>query len=104
MPLHLRFTFGTFFSRSCKSTMSNDQIIGFVENVNTQQSIFLSLFERKCRPYEFRSWAIQSSTNSTNWNNCKVVLKSANYLFFKGVFLVVAVVVVKASDCNLFDR
>ena len=34
-----------FFAVPCKTTTSNDQIKGSVENVNTRRLIFLSLFE-----------------------------------------------------------
>ena len=44
-----------FFAVSYKTATSNDQIIGFVENVNTRRLIFLSLFKIESRPYEFNS-------------------------------------------------
>ena len=46
-------------SFACKTT--TDQIIGFVENVNTRRSIFLSLFEIESRPYEFNSLRTRGS-------------------------------------------
>ena len=73
-----------FFAVPCKTTTSNDQILGFVANMNTQRSIFLSLFKLESPPYEFSSWTVQlRQTNSTNWNNCKVVSKSTNSFFQK---------------------
>ena len=41
-----------FFTVLRKTTTSNDQIIGFVENKNTQQLIFLSPFELQSRLYK----------------------------------------------------
>ena len=49
-----------FFAVPCKTTTLNDQIIGFVEKMNTRRLIFLSLFELKSRPYKFSTWTIQS--------------------------------------------
>ena len=90
-----------YFAVSRKTTTSNDQIVGFVENVNTRQPIFLTLFELESRHYEFGSWTIQShQTNSTNWNNCKVISKGANSFFFFSMTLSLLVVVVpKAPYC-----
>ena len=100
MPLHVRVTFGTFLlAVPCKTTTPSDQIIGYVENVNTRRfslSFLLSLFELESHPYEFSS--IQSrQIISTNWNNCKVISKSASFFFlmtcpppFCAVFVVVS--------------
>ena len=95
--VHAFYILVHFFAVPCKTATSNDQIIGFVANVNTRPSIFLPLLELELSlPYEFSSWTIQShQTNSTNWNNCKAVSKSANY-FFTDVYLAVAVEVAKA--------
>ena len=94
-----------FLAVSCKTTTSNYQIVGFVDNVNIRRSIFLSVFELVSRHYKFSSWAIQShQTNSTNWSNCKVVSKSSIYCFPKTfslplqkikIVVVVVVVVVR---------
>ena len=43
--LHMRFAFWyILFAVSCKTTTSNDKIIGFVENDNARRLSFLSLY------------------------------------------------------------
>ena len=54
-----------FFAVYCKTATSNDQIIGFVENVNTRRLIFLSLFKIESRPYEFNSFMQTREPKST---------------------------------------
>ena len=50
MPARAFYILVHFFAVRCKTTTSNDQIIGFVENMNTQHLLFLLLFELESRP------------------------------------------------------
>ena len=69
-----------FFSRSLQARTSNDQIVGFVENVNTRQLNFLSVLELENLLYELISWAIHQTILKKS-KNCNVVSKSANSFF-----------------------
>ena len=67
MSVHVGFTFWYIsLPFPAKQKTSNDQIIGFVEDVNARQLIFLSAvyLNLKLPLYEFSSWTIQS--HSTN--------------------------------------
>ena len=61
MLLHMCFIFWYIFVMPYKTTTSNDQITGFVENVNTPLLIFLFLHEIVSRPYKFNSLSTRGS-------------------------------------------
>ena len=48
-----------FFAIPYKTTMSSEQILGFVGNANTRRLILLSQFELKSSPCKFNSWTVQ---------------------------------------------
>ena len=55
MPARAFYILVHFFAVLCKTTTSNNRVIGVVEKVNARQLISFSLFEIKRRYYEFNS-------------------------------------------------
>lgn len=55
---HAFYSSGHFFAVPWNTNSSNDQTIGFVENMNTRRLIFFSFFQLGSRPYKFSFWTI----------------------------------------------
>ena len=65
MPARVFHILVHFFTVHCKTTTSNNQIKGFVENMNAQRLNFYSLFERESCPHKTISWTTMQSPYTT---------------------------------------